>query len=299
MFEEENLPKLTNYLSNFNLDYEVVKSFDGHTGTIGRSSGKKNINHYYIVTDKNNQEFILLYVGKELYTLIDKSKIDYLKENNNTWFICQNGYVASNFDGHQLYLHQFLLNYFGNGKGQMSIDHINRNKLDNRIENLRVVNSSIQNSNMDKKKRSKTAQPLPPGITQESIPKYVHYYSETMHKGTLKECRRDFFKIEHPSLEKPISTSKSTKVSIFQKLQQATQLISEITQGTYQPPTKQLPTYVQLKKIKEKSYLIFDKREGSQRLNLKMVLPESYQLEEQIKVFSDKIINKYNLNILT
>ena len=40
----------------------------------------KNINHYYIVADKNNQEFILLYVGKDLYTLIDKSKIDYLKE---------------------------------------------------------------------------------------------------------------------------------------------------------------------------------------------------------------------------
>ena len=112
MFEEENLPKLSNYLSNFNLDYKVVKSFDGHTGTIGRNSGKKNINHYYIVADKNNQEFILLYVGKDLYTLIDKSKIDYLKENNNTWFICQNGYVASNFDGHQLY-YQFLLKFFG------------------------------------------------------------------------------------------------------------------------------------------------------------------------------------------
>ena len=41
MFEEENLPKLSNYLSNFNLDYKVVKSFDGHTGTIGRNSGKK------------------------------------------------------------------------------------------------------------------------------------------------------------------------------------------------------------------------------------------------------------------
>ena len=75
----------------------------------------------------------------------------------------------------------------------------------------------------------------------------------------LKECRRDFFKIEHPSLEKSISTSKSTKISIFQKLQQATQIISEINQGTYQPPTKHLPTYVQLKKIKDKSYLILIK----------------------------------------
>lgn len=256
-----------------------------------------------------SKDTIFMYCDKEAVCLLCPKSyqkiLDYQKDNKITFYKCSNGYIGCHFNN--LYIHQIIMNCYGNGKGtkNISVDHIDQNPLNNTWSNLRIASQKTQQENTNgviegtKRKRSKTAQPLPPGITQESIPKYVHYYSETMHKGTPKECRRDFFKVEHPSLEKSISTSKSTKVSIFQKLQQATQIISEITQGTYQPPIKQLPTYVQLKKIKEKSYLIFDKREGSQRLNLKMVLPESYQLEEQIKVFSDKIINKYNLNILT
>ena len=61
----------------------------------------------------------------------------------------------------------------------MSIDHINRNKLDNRIDNLRIVNSSIQNSNMDKKKGPKQLNHFLLNYSRKYW-KYVYYYSETI-----------------------------------------------------------------------------------------------------------------------
>ena len=96
----------------------------------------------------------------------------------------------------QIYLHQYLMNLWGQGKGTVSIDHINRDKLDNRLQNLRYASSSLQNSNMDKKNRQYNAQELPPGITQDMLPKYVYYSKEILHKGTDKEYARDYFRIE-------------------------------------------------------------------------------------------------------
>jgi len=81
----------------------------------------------------------------------------------------------------------------------------------------------------DKRVRKQTAQILPPGITQNMMKKYVVYYRETMKLKSGKQLMREYFKVEsHPKLSKPWVTSKSTKITILEKLNDANQFVTEL-----------------------------------------------------------------------
>lgn len=144
-------------------------------------------------------------------------------------------------------MHQVIMNHDGHGKGGPSIDHINRNKLDNRRANLRITTQSVQNENRDKVARHRTAKDLPEEI-QEELPKFVVYYKEKVNA----EATREFFSVEgHPlqklKEEKVINpqtnqltsrrwaTSKSNKISIVDKLQQAKSYVAELDQIVCNP----------------------------------------------------------------
>ena len=61
-----------------------------------------------------------------------------------------------------------------------------------------------------------------------------------------------------------------------------------------------LPTYITLKQERNKPHLVFDKKSvgaEEKRLNLRMVLPDNYILEEQLTIFREKIKEKYELEI--
>lgn len=88
----------------------------------------------------------------------------------------------------------------------------------------------LNNKERKKPRRKITAQPLPPTITQDMIPKYVVYYRECYNKE--KQLYREFFKIEkHPKIDKPIIGTKSNKVSILDKLEAIKEKLRKIHIG--------------------------------------------------------------------
>ena len=81
----------------------------------------------------------------------------------------------------------------------------------------------------DKRERKHTAQILPPGITQNMMKKYVVYYREIIKLKSGKQLMREYFKVEsHPKLSKPWVTSKSTKITILEKLNDANQFVTDL-----------------------------------------------------------------------
>ena len=66
------------------------------------------------------------------------------------WRLSSNGYVCAYHNNKKLYLHRLICT------GKPTIDHINKNKLDNRRSNLRPATYSENNANIGKRSSNKT-----------------------------------------------------------------------------------------------------------------------------------------------
>jgi hypothetical protein len=300
------------------MDFEASKIYIEHNYTIiefdeGHKKSK-GINAYHFknpfwkVINNENEEFILMYCEKnalcKLCHLSFQKILDYERENNIkiTWVLSANGYITGS---NKLSMHQVIMNCYGNGKGtkNISVDHIDRDKLNNCYNNLRLATFQIQHGNCKgilpntKRERKHNAKDLPEGITQNMMKKYVVYYHEWLDKEHKKQ--REYFKVEkHPKLDKCWITTKSNKVSIQDKLNQANKIVDDLEHNIY--PNKeetQLPKYISLTSCREKPHLIFEKRVDGKRLNIKMVLPDEYSLQEELEKLYEKIEEKYNLKI--
>jgi hypothetical protein len=228
--------------------YEIVKTVKGHIKFIGKEAGKEKNPLWNVIERENNKELILMYCEVDticiLCPIAYQKIIDYEKTQYEgkklTFFKMQNGYICAN----QLYIHQIIMNCYGNGKGtkNVSVDHIDRNPLNNTMENLRIATRKEQEQNTKgiatgtKRARKKSARALPEGITQDMMEKYVNYYHENV--GKEKNLTREFFKIEkHPKLNKIWIGTKSNKIPILEKLQMVNKVVEDLENDIY-PPVK-------------------------------------------------------------
>jgi len=198
-------------------------------------------------------------------------------------------------------LHSFVIKNMNPGDERIndkkfSIDHINRIRLDNRRTNLRWATQSVQNSNQNKRSRKKNARKLPEGITHEMMPKYVNYCKECYNKE--KQLFREFFRIEkHPKLTKKcISGSKSSKLTILEKLEQIKEKLYNLENDI--EVEKELPQYYTIQNFRNAPHLTFDRRIDDKRYNLKMKMKPDKTKKEELERFNEKLKKKYGRNFL-
>ena len=120
-----------------------------------------------------------------LTALVDDSDFNLVKEFK--WDLLANGYIRGYIPYEQklILLHRFLLNI---EKGQ-EIDHINRNKLDNRRENLRIC-SHLQNCQNRNGVDNIGVRLRPSGMYQS----YCYYNRKYYHVGTFSTKHEAFLK---------------------------------------------------------------------------------------------------------
>ena len=288
-------------------NYNVIEYIRGHYVNNGQEANIMKNPLWRVI--ENDKEYLLMYCEKNTICKLCSQSYQTILDFENTinkkltWHKHQNGYIQSHISNNikLLYIHQIITGCYGNGKGtkNISVDHIDQNPLNNTFDNLRIATREEQEQNSKgikegtKRERKHNAKDLPEGISQYMMKKYVSYYQEWLDKEHTKQ--REFFKVEkHPKLDKSWCTSKSNKVSIQEKLNQANKVVDDLENNIY--PKKegiQLPKYVSLTNFREKPHLIFEKRSDGKRLNLKMVLPEEYDLQEQLELFKEKINTKY------
>jgi hypothetical protein len=163
----------------------------------------------------------VMHNGNPLNFKFDKEDLSNVKTRQ--WYAVTDGkYIACSINIENvrklLYLHNFVMNrivFPGRGAKQ-SIDHINRDGLDNRKQNLRLVTQTQQNINKAAKPRTAT---LPEGIPP--LPRHIWYIKANGLHG-------DRFGIDLKSEKFKWKTTSSKTVSIQDKLKQATEKLTEL-----------------------------------------------------------------------
>ena len=108
------------------------------------------------MTDELRQQYlreIFEYRDGNLYWKINKrSKM----KNKKAGYITSTGYVHVRIDGKTYVAHRLIWVYHNGSFGDMEIDHINRTKNDNRIENLRLATKAQNRQNVGIRKDNST-----------------------------------------------------------------------------------------------------------------------------------------------
>jgi hypothetical protein len=289
--------------------YQVTSYQPGHFSKKGKDAYV--MKNPIWTTDKNK---LIMYCETnsfcELCPLSYEKVIEFEKTHNNgnkmTFYKHSNEYIYASYLMGTLSIHQIITGCYGNGKGtkNISIDHIDRNTLNNSWDNLRIATREEQEQNSKgimkdtKRARSANSKELPEGITQELMGRSIYYNKETYgnHGKT-----RDFFRVIWEGKEK--ATSKAEKFTIVEKLAQAKQMLSDLENDSYVPPAKVTPAYISLITAKSgKISLVYERRvpaigeTEAVRQGIKMGLKENYILADALTLLKKKVKDKYDFD---
>jgi hypothetical protein len=191
-------------------------------GIGGRLPGLVNFNH----VTYNNKDYTvgtIQFKGEDIQFIFDRDDFDKIKDR--TWHLTSNNYISSGIihdsKKKELYIHNLVMGRIEHpGKGATeTVDHISRNCLDNRKENLRIISQSEQNLNQAKKKRTIILPENCP-IKPEDIPKHIWYVRANGLHG-------DRFAIEFKTEGIVWKSTSSKAVNIQEKLKQAKEKLQE------------------------------------------------------------------------
>jgi len=226
---------LNSYVSSNNLS--VNETHHGHVVSLGKYAGK-SFNPYYLVTDVSGNQYYISHANCDNGTdCVFKFSIEALDKflkfkdyDNPSWYVGKNGYVATTVASKSVYLHQHLLDYYGQQTNPdlhrgLSVDHINQDKLDNRLTNLRLATQHEQNTNTSRVYDKGTNLPAGCRFTSADIPKYITYYPERMNNGAKHgEHFVVEFRLQATKQLIKKKTTKSVSKSLYYKFIQAIKL---------------------------------------------------------------------------
>ena len=165
----------------------------------------------------------ILFKGMLIEFVFDSADLPTVKEH--TWHFASGNYIATSvkvdvsggeIKKREVYLHNFLMKP---GPSHI-VQHISKNGLDNRRENLRCIDASVATTGHAKKKRNVELPPMC-GIKPEDIPKHVWYVQANGY-------HRDRFAIEFKTEGILWKSTSSKEVSLQEKLEQATAKLKEL-----------------------------------------------------------------------
>ena len=164
----------------------------------------------------------ILFKGMLIEFAFDAADLPAVREHK--WHFASGSYIATsvkvdisgNEKKRELYLHSLLMKP---GPTQ-AVQHISKNGLDNRRENLRLVDDSVAAIGHAKKKRN-VELPALCGIRPEEIPKHIWYVQANGY-------HRDRFAIEFKTEGILWKSTSSKEVSLKDKLDQATKKLAEL-----------------------------------------------------------------------
>ena len=190
------------------------------------SVGRPRVEVIYKDIELNGNKYTVLSIlkkGEEYYSIIDFDDSEQVKKYS--WHLTSDNYVGSTVYRDkikkELYLHNLIMNRLTfEGKGQIeTVDHINRNPLDNRKKNLRIVSQSEQCLNQKTKER-RIIFPENFPIKANDIPKHIWYVKANGGHG-------DRFAIEFKTENLLWKGTSSKKIKIEDKLFEAKEKLKE------------------------------------------------------------------------
>jgi len=136
----------------------------------------------YVIIER--ESYITGYTRNGVAFTFDKADYDMVKKHS--WHLSKKGYISTKRKGKVVPLHKVILNY----PSWMEVDHISRDRTDNRRSNLRICNHQ-ENCFNQSLKRTNTSGYI--GVSRakrvNAYEAYIHFCGRKYHIGTFDDSR--------------------------------------------------------------------------------------------------------------